>query len=107
MIALLQVALISLGLFFLFTGTVGLNRLPDVFTRMHATTKCDTMGLGLVVLGLMLKAGSWGNFVKLALVLTFMWIVSPTVSHLIAQAAWLDGSSMHGIAYEGEVVDDD
>jgi multicomponent Na+:H+ antiporter subunit G len=96
-ITLLQIGMISLGVFFLFTGTVGLVRLPDVFTRMHATTKCDTMGLGLVLGGLMLRAGSWPNLVKLCLILLFLWLTSPTVAHLVAQAAWLNGSEMHGI----------
>jgi len=42
------------GLFFFFVGTVGLIRLPDVLTRMHATTKCDTLGAGLIVVGVVL-----------------------------------------------------
>lgn len=107
MIFLLQAIAISLGLFFLFTGTVGLIRMPDVYTRMHATTKCDTVGVGLVVLGLLLNPGGWGNVVKLLLVLVFMWVCNPTVSHLIAQAAWLDGSAMYGISDRQEEHDND
>jgi len=107
MIFMLQAIAISLGLFFLFTGTVGLIRMPDVYTRMHATTKCDTVGVGLVVLGLMLSPGNWINVVKLGLVLVFLWVCNPTVSHLIAQAAWLDGSPMYGISdNKGELGDD-
>jgi len=101
MIFALQLIAISLGLFFLFTGTVGLNRMPDVFTRMHATTKCDTVGVGLIIMGLLLRAGTWANAVKLILVLAFMWISSPTVSHLVGQAAWHDKVPMHGISHEG------
>lgn len=97
-ITILQMVTISLGVFFLFTGTVGLIRMPDVFTRMHATTKCDTLGVGLVLAGLMLRAGSWQSLVKLALILLFMWLTSPTVAHLVGQAAWLSGTPMHGIA---------
>lgn len=107
MIFLLQAMAISLGLFFLFTGTVGLIRLPDVYTRMHATTKCDTVGVGLVVLGLILNPGSWANAVKLGLVLVFMWVCNPTVSHLVAQSAWLEGSAMHGISDRKEEHDND
>lgn len=102
MILLLQSVCIGLGLFFLFTGTLGLIRMPDVYTRMHATTKCDTVGIGFIVLGLMLCGGTWATVIKLLLVLLFMWVVNPTVSHLIAQAAWLDGSAM----YQGETRHD-
>ncbi len=45
------------GTFFFFVGVVGLIRMPDVFTRMHATTKCDTMGAGLIFLGLIIWSG--------------------------------------------------
>lgn len=106
-ITVLQITLISLGLFFLFTGVVGLIRLPDVFTRMHATTKCDTMGIFLVFAGLMLRAGSWGNLVKLGMILGFLWLTSPTVAHLIGQAAWLDGVSMYGISAKEGGADND
>ncbi len=97
-ITILQIAIISLGVFFLFTGTLGLIRMPDVFTRMHATTKCDTLGIGLVLAGFMLRAGGWQNMVKLVLILLFMWLTSPTVAHLVAQAAWLSDSPMHGVS---------
>lgn len=106
-ITVLQVALISLGLFFLFAGVVGLIRLPDVFTRMHATTNCDTMGVFLVLAGLMLRAGGWANFVKLGMILGFLWFTSPTVAHLIGQAAWLDGVTMYGISGSEGGADND
>lgn len=48
------------GAFFFFAGTIGLLRFPDVYTRLHALTKADNLGLGLVVLGLVLQAeSSW------------------------------------------------
>lgn len=98
LILVLQAILIVLGLFFLFTGTLGLNRLPDLFTRMHATAKCDTMGLGLVVIALLLRGNTWADAVKLIFVVVFVWFTSPTLGHLIAQAAWLDGTPMYGIS---------
>lgn len=48
---LFSIACIVLGCFFYLAGTVGLLRLPDVFTRLHALTKADNLGLGLIVLG--------------------------------------------------------
>lgn len=74
------------GLFFFFVGTVGLIRLPDVLTRMHATTKCDTLGAGLIVLGIVLYLGfSLASF-KALLILTFIWLTNPTAAHIIAKA---------------------
>ena len=49
---------VGAGVFFFFAGTVGLLRFPDTLTRLHALTKADNLGLGLVVLGLVLQAGS-------------------------------------------------
>ena len=45
------------GAFFFFVGTTGLIRMPDVFCRMHATTKCDTLGAGMILVGLMIFNG--------------------------------------------------
>jgi multicomponent Na+:H+ antiporter subunit G len=76
------------GLFFYFVGVLGLLRMPDVFTRMHATTKCDTMGAGLVFTGLMIWQGM--NFVSLNIlvVLVFIWLTNPTAAHAIAKSAY-------------------
>lgn len=76
------------GLFFYFVGVLGLIRMPDVFTRMHATTKCDTMGAGLVFVGLIIWQGM--NFVSLniLIVLVFIWLTNPTAAHAIAKSAY-------------------
>jgi multicomponent Na+:H+ antiporter subunit G len=58
MIDSLSIALLLAGAGFFFAGTVGLLRFPDVYTRLHALTKADNLGLGLIVLGLMLRAES-------------------------------------------------
>lgn len=74
------------GLFFFFVGTVGLIRLPDVLTRMHATTKCDTLGAGLIVLGVVLYLGFTFASLKALLILAFIWLTNPTAAHIIAKA---------------------
>ena len=74
------------GLFFFFVGTVGLIRLPDVLTRMHATTKCDTLGAGLIVLGVVLYLGLTFASLKALLILAFIWLTNPTAAHIIAKA---------------------
>lgn len=69
------------------TAGIGLVRLPDLFTRMHAAGIGDTLAAGLVVLGLMLQAGFTLNLVKLALIMVFILFTSPTSTHALAKAA--------------------
>ena len=80
-------AALCAGAFFFFAGTVGLLRLPDVHTRLHALTKVDNLGLGLVVLGLMLRAGSPALVAKLALIWGLVLAASATAAFLIAKHA--------------------
>lgn len=79
------------GLFFFTTGTIGLLRLPDVYTRTHATTKCDTLGALLCIIGLMIYNGWSLELVKLLSLIFFLWIGSPTCAHLITKAALKSG----------------
>lgn len=79
------VVAVAAGLFFFLAGTVGLLRFPDTLTRLHALTKADNLGLGLVVLGLLPQSGSVLAGIKLLVVwLLVMW-ASATVSQLIAR----------------------
>ena len=75
------------GSFFVLTGGIGVLRLPDFFTRMHATGITDTMGTALLLLGLMLQAGFSAVTIKLILILAFVFITSPTATHALAKAA--------------------
>jgi multicomponent Na+:H+ antiporter subunit G len=76
-----------LGAFFFFAGTVGLLRFPDVYTRLHALTKADNLGLGLVVFGLACQAESWHAVAKLFFVWGLVMLSSTTCCHLVARAA--------------------
>jgi multicomponent Na+:H+ antiporter subunit G len=89
-IALEIIAILFLlgGAFFFFVGTTGLIRMPDVFCRMHATTKCDTLGAGLILVGLMIFNGLSMISLKLLLILIFIWITNPTAAHIIAKAEY-------------------
>ena len=69
------------------TMGVGLVRLPDLFTRMHAAGIGDTLGAGLLLLGMMLQAGLTLNLVKLVLIAFFIFFTSPTATHALAKAA--------------------
>jgi len=76
------------GLFFFAAGTLGLLRFPDVFTRMHATTKCDTLGAGLMLTGLMFFPGDIFLRLKLLLIIAFIWLTNPTAAHYIARGVY-------------------
>ena len=79
------VAALLAGALFFFAGTVGLLRFPGPFARLHALTKADNAGLGLIALGLAFQAGSGWEAAKIALV-WFLAMFSATVSaHLIAR----------------------
>lgn len=80
-------ALLLTGGFCLLVGAIGLLRLPDFFTRVHAAGVTDTMGAGAILVGLMLQAGLTQASIKLILILLFMLFTSPTASHALAQAA--------------------
>lgn len=79
--------LLFAGAGFFFAGTIGLLRFPDVYTRLHALTKADNVGLGLMVAGLALQAESWAGVGKLLLIWLLVLLASASVAHLVAKAA--------------------
>jgi multicomponent Na+:H+ antiporter subunit G len=81
------VAAVAAGAFFFLAGTVGLLRFPDVFTRLHALTKADNLGLGLVVLGLLPQVDSPLAGLKLVCIWLLVLVSGASVSQLIARAA--------------------
>ncbi len=78
------------GLFFYVVGVVGLIRMPDVFCRMHATTKCDTMGAGLIFIAMILWQGATFVSLNILLVLMFIWLTNPTAAHYIAKSEYVN-----------------
>jgi multicomponent Na+:H+ antiporter subunit G len=87
----LSAASVLLGAFFFFAGTVGLLRFPDVYTRLHALTKADNVGLGLVAIGVLLRADGPGTVVKVLLIWALALLTAATVGQLVARAADRDG----------------
>jgi len=79
--------LLSVGGFFFAAGTVGLLRFPDVYSRLHAVTKVDNLGLGFVLLGLALQADGWLAVAKLALVWLLAAATAATAGYLVANSA--------------------
>jgi multicomponent Na+:H+ antiporter subunit G len=85
---IVSVGLILAGVVFFLAGTVGLLRFPDSMTRLHALTKADNLGLGLIVLGLLPLAGSVFGAAKLIAVWVIAQLAGATVTQLIARAVW-------------------
>ena len=84
-------ALLICGGVFTLIGGIGVIRLPDVFSRMHAAGIIDTMGAGAIFIALMVQAGWSLITVKLALMLIFMMFTNPTATHAVARAALGEG----------------
>lgn len=84
-------AILLAGLVFLGFGTVGLLRLPDLYCRAHAATKCDALGAGLTLLGLALMASSLGDALRILALIGLVLVASPTAGHALTRAAWHAG----------------
>lgn len=82
--------LTGLGLVFFIAGTVGLIRFPDSFSRLHALTKGDNLGLGFITLGVAFQAESWAQLAMLALIWVLALLAAGTVAQLVARAALTD-----------------
>ncbi len=78
---------ILLGLFFIVVGGIGVLRFPDVYTRLHAAGMTDTMGAGLVLVGLSFQSGEWLITVRLLMIWAFLLFTSPIATHALARAA--------------------
>lgn len=79
------------GGFFYFVGALGLVRMPDVFTRMHAVSVSETLGTGFLILGMALQAGLTLVTAKLIFIFLSLMVVAPVSSHALARAALHDG----------------
>ena len=75
------------GAFFFLAGTIGLLRFPDLYTRLHAITKAENIGLGFLSLGLVILSDSWAEALRVILVWILVVLASATNAHLIAQSA--------------------
>jgi len=83
--------LLTAGGAFVLVGGIGALRMPNLYTRMHAASVTDTMGAVLVLAGVMVQAGLSLATIKLAAILLFLLITSPTASYALASAAMIAG----------------
>ncbi len=79
--------LVVIGGVFMVIGAIGVNRMPDVFTRMHAASVGDTLGFGLIMVGLMVLGGFTLVTVKLIFLVLFVMLTGPVATHALARAA--------------------
>jgi len=84
-------ALIAVGLVFDLFGCVGLVRLPDVYTRLQAATKCVTLGTCLILVGSCVCAGLGPTGAKALVCMLFVLVTSPTAAHALARGAYRSG----------------
>lgn len=82
----------GVGAVFFLAGTAGLLRFPDVYSRLHALTKADNLGLGFVIAGLAVQAGSVAVSVKLAMIWALVIVSSSVSSQLLARSTWRGGT---------------
>ena len=85
--AIAGTVLIGLGLFFMAVTAIGLIRLPDFYARVHASSKTETLGIGLVLGGLVLHEGATLVSLKMVFGLLFIFIANPVAAHVLARSA--------------------
>ncbi len=83
--------LLLTGSFFAVVGGIGIVRLPDFYTRLHGGGMTDTLGAGLILIGLMFESGLTLATAKLGMILALLLICSPTSCHALAQSAISEG----------------
>lgn len=94
--------LLLIGTVFMFLASYGVVRLPDVFTRMQATSKAATLGVGCVMLSVSIYFGELGVVTRAIGVVLFTFLTAPVASHMIGRAAYISGAEV----WKGTVVDE-
>jgi multicomponent Na+:H+ antiporter subunit G len=84
------IALIT-GALFVLVSAIGLLRLPDLFMRMHATTKTTSLGITLILIGVLITFPTWSVLLKGLLIIAFIFLTSPLGAHMISKAGYLLG----------------
>ncbi|MCK4873699.1 MAG: Na+/H+ antiporter subunit G [Phycisphaerales bacterium] len=103
---LLAAICLSFGLFFMVVGVIGLNRFPDAYGRLHATTKCVTLGLLGFLLAAIFHRLHLAIFTKAVMTIIFVFIANPVGSHMIAKAAHKAGYKLWDKTLSDELAED-
>ncbi|MEX2402777.1 MAG: monovalent cation/H(+) antiporter subunit G [Balneolales bacterium] len=86
-----SIVLVLSGIFFMFVGSLGVIRMPDFYSRTHAVSTSDTLGILLVIIGLIIYEGATINSLKLILIVLFVALSNPIGTHALARAAYRRG----------------
>ena len=91
------ILIVFTGVLVTLTGAIGLLRFPDFYTRLHATGKCDTLGTGLILMGLMVFHFAHYSTtplvpIKVLILIIFVFMANPTATHAIVKAAYRTGT---------------
>lgn len=86
-----SIVLIVLGIIFMLAGSIGMLRLPDFYTRTHAVSMSDMLGIISVILGLVIYEGPTQSGLKLILIILFVALANPVGIHALARAAYKKG----------------
>lgn len=98
----ISVFLLLLGAVFMLLASIGLLRMPDIYMRMHSSTKSSTLGLGLIMLGVALRFDDFAIAVRALSILVFMLATAPVAAHMIGRAAYISGVPL----WEGTLSDE-
>lgn len=90
------------GSLFVLLAAVGVLRMPDVFTRMQASTKASTLGLGCLLIGAAVQMGDFASLIRVASIGAFVLLTTPVAGHVIARASYFADVPL----WEGTVLDE-
>ena len=99
---IITVILMVFGATLMLIAAIGLVRLPDLFTRMHAATKTSTVGAGSMFLAVAVYYGDLGIVSRSLLVIAFLFLTIPVSAHMIARAAYFIGEPL----WKGTIIDE-
>lgn len=91
--------LLLIGCLFFLLGTIGILRMPDILTRLHPATKCDTLGCGSVLLAMAIYAGRTDDVLRLIVIGLFLFVSSATCGHAIGRSVVKERAKLGGIVW--------
>ncbi|MGV8936064.1 MAG: monovalent cation/H(+) antiporter subunit G [Allorhizobium sp.] len=103
--ALFTATLIVVGALFALVAAIGINRLPDIYTRMHAASKAGTVASGLLLVAVGVHSGDLATFSRALAGFFFFILTAPVSAHLLAKAAHQVGYTLDGISLRDELSD--
>lgn len=102
---IIGIVLMGIGTLFVFVAGLGVLRLPDVYMRLHASTKAGTLGVALNAAGLVVFYPALGILTRAVALVLFLLLTAPVAAHMIGRASYYAREEMNVSLWEGTVVD--